>query len=109
MARKLPTNSAVNRGLRASSENLKVWRKLRGLTQAQVAERAGISRDTVIRLERGDGSVSFENVLRVQRSLGVLEAAVAALDPYETDLGRARSEELLPIRVRPRNLTRNRG
>jgi hypothetical protein len=48
--------------------------------------------------------VTFENFLRVRRALGVIDGAVEALDPYRTDLGRLRSEERLPERVRPRNL-----
>lgn len=81
-----------------------MWRKLRGLTQAQLADRADVSRGTLHRLEHGDGSVSLENTLRVLRGLGVLDNVPQALDPYATDVGRLRSEERLPQRVRPRNL-----
>lgn len=80
------------------------WRKLRGLTQAQLAERADVARTTVQRLERGDGGVSTENLLRVLRALGLLDSFPRALDPYESDVGRLRSEENLPRRVRPRQL-----
>ena len=97
--------SPVDRALRAAGTDLAVWRKLRGLTQAQLADRAGISRDTLARLEACDGGVSTENLLRVLRALGVLSAFSRALDPYETDVGRLRSEERLPHRVRPRDLT----
>jgi transcriptional regulator with XRE-family HTH domain len=86
------------------ADGISVWRKLRGLTQAQVADRAAISRDTLIRLERGDGGVSIENLLRVLRALGILDALPTALDPYESDVGRLRSKERLPQRVRPKNL-----
>jgi transcriptional regulator with XRE-family HTH domain len=82
-----------------------VWRKLRGLTQVQLADRAGVSPNTLRRLERGDGGITLENVLRILRALGVLESVPRALDPYETDLGRLRSEERLPQRVRPKSLT----
>jgi len=81
-------------------EHLATWRKLRQLTAAQVADRAGISRHTVMRLESGEG-VSMENLLRVARALGVLDMMVSALDPYATDWGRLRSQETLPQRVRP--------
>jgi hypothetical protein len=53
-----------------------------------------------MRLENGDGA-SLENVLRVARALGVLDSLVTALDPYATDVGRLRSQEALPERVRP--------
>jgi DNA-binding XRE family transcriptional regulator len=85
---------------RRIGEQLATWRKLRQLTIAQVADRAGISRYTVMRLENGEGA-SLENVLRVARALGVLDLQAAALDPYGTDLGRLRAQESLPERVRP--------
>ncbi len=96
---------AVRRALRAVAEDVSTWRRLRGLTQAQLADRAGVGVNTLRRLEAGDGGVTLENVLRILRVLGVLEGVSDALDPYETDLGRMRSDEQLPLRVRPRSLT----
>lgn len=86
-----------------------VWRKLRGLTQAQLADRAGIAVNTLRRLEGGDGGIAFENVLRILRALGVLDGLARALDPYETDVGRMRSDEQLPQRVRPKKLIEPQG
>jgi transcriptional regulator with XRE-family HTH domain len=94
------TPIAVTRGQRRIGEDLATWRRLRRLTASQVADRAGVSRHTVMRLENGEG-VSMENVLRVARALGVLDLLVAALDPYATDEGRLRSQEALPQRVHP--------
>jgi transcriptional regulator with XRE-family HTH domain len=94
------TPVAVANGQRRIGEQLATWRRLRRLTAAQVADRAGLSRQTVMRLENGDGA-SMESLLRVARALGVLDSLVAALDPYATDVGRLRSEEALPERVRP--------
>lgn len=91
---------AVANGQRRIGEDLATWRRLRRLTAAQVADRAGVSRHTVMRLENGEGA-SMESVLRVARALGVLDSLVAALNPYATDEGRLRSEEALPERVRP--------
>lgn len=98
---------AIRRSLRLVGEDVSTWRKLRGLTQAQLADRAGVSRDTLTRLERGDGGVSVENMLKVLRGLGVLDALTKSLDPYESDVGRLRSEQELPRRVRPHHLTGN--
>jgi transcriptional regulator with XRE-family HTH domain len=94
------TPIAVANGQRRIGEQLATWRRLRRLTAAQVADRAGLSRHTVMRLENGEGA-SLESMLRIARALGVLDALVAALDPYATDVGRLRSEEALPKRVRP--------
>lgn len=96
---------AVSRALRDISQAVLAWRKLRGMTQNQLADRAAVSRHTVRRLEGGDGAISLENTLRILRALGVLDALPRALDPYESDVGRLRSEEQLPQRVRPRRLT----
>ena len=90
----------VANGLRRIGEELATWRRLRRLTAAQVADRAGVSRHTVMRIDNGEGA-SMERVLRVARALGVLDSLVAALDPYATDVGRLRSKEALPARVRP--------
>jgi transcriptional regulator with XRE-family HTH domain len=94
------TPIAVANGQRRIGEDLATWRRLRRLTAAQVADRAGISRYTVMRLENGEGA-TMENLLRVARALGVLDQLVGAVDPYKTDVGRLRSEEALPERVRP--------
>jgi transcriptional regulator with XRE-family HTH domain len=94
----------VRRALRDVGDHVAAWRKLRGLTQNQVADRAGVDRKSVMRVERGDGAVSLEVTLRVLHALGVLDPAVKALDPYETDIGRLRADDQLPSRVRPRGL-----
>lgn len=94
------TPTAVTSGLRSIGGDLATWRRLRRLTIAQVADRAGVSRDTVMRLEKGDGA-NLENLLRIARALGVLDSLLKAIDPYQSDVGRLRSEESLPERVRP--------
>lgn len=96
----------IRRALRAVAEDVVTWRKLRGLTQVQVADRAGVSSKTVRRLENGDGGITLENSLRIFHALGVLDTVPRALDPYETDVGRLRANEQLPQRVRPKDLTK---
>lgn len=95
------TPVAVARALVGLGRDVAIWRKLRRLTVDQVADRAGISRSTVMRLEGGQGA-SLEKLLRVARALGVLDLLTKALDPYATDVGRLRADEELPTRVRPR-------
>lgn len=104
-----PPPLPVRRALRQLGEDVTTWRKLRGMTQAQVADRAGVSRGTLRRLEHGDGGVGIERLLRVLRALGVLDGFGAALDPHATDIGRLRADEQLPKRVRPRPLDRDDG
>lgn len=99
MASRTPV--VVSRALIAIGNDLATWRKLRHLTAAEVADRAGLGESTVLRLEKGAGA-TLENTLRVARALGVLELIHTALDPYETDVGKLRADETLPTRVRHR-------
>lgn len=98
------TPAPVARSLRQVGEHLATWRRLRDLTAAEVADRAGVGVSTVLRLERGQGA-TLENLLRVARALGVLDSLATALDPYATDVGRLRADEALPQRVRHRRAT----
>ena len=94
------TPLAVERSLRILGEHVSNWRKLNRLTAAQVAERANISRETLRAIEQGKGTASTENLLRVLRIIGIMDNVVAAADPYQTDVGRLRMDEILPKRVR---------
>lgn len=95
-----PTPLPVQRAAREIGQHLVAWRKLRGLTVQQVADRAGVSDKTVGRLATDPGSISMENILRISRALGILDSFVTAADPLSTDIGRLRSGERLPQRVR---------
>jgi transcriptional regulator with XRE-family HTH domain len=95
----------VRRAQRSLADSIATWRKLRGLTQSQLAERADVSRGVIRRLEAADGGVSVENLLRISRALGIQDHLIEALDPLASDIGRLRSEQDLPRRVRPRRLT----
>lgn len=94
------TPLAVDRAMRVLGEHVSNWRKLNRLTAAQVAERANVSRDTLRAIEQGKGTASTENLLRVLRIVGIMDKVVAAADPYQTDVGRLRMDEVLPKRVR---------
>lgn len=95
-----PLPVEVRQNANTLGEHLTTWRKLQRLTAEQVAEQAGISRGTLRRLEHGDPAVGLDVFLRVARVLGQIDRIVEALDPYETDLGRARADWNLPQRVR---------
>jgi len=99
------TPLAVRRAQRNLADSLATWRKLRGLTQAQLAERADVSRGVVRRIEAADGGVGVENLLRILRALGIQDLLAEALDPLASDIGRLRANQQLPRRVRPRRLT----
>jgi len=95
-----PVPAKVVNSARELGAHVSTWRKLQGLTMAQVAERAGITRDTVSRVERGEVTVGLDTFLGVLRALGQLDSVVDSLDPYDTEFGRARADQILPKRVR---------
>src|SRR5262245_13449668 len=95
-----PVRFRTSRAAADIGAHLEAWRKLHGLTAQQVAERAGVPRQTVGRLERGDTSVGLGVFLDVALGLGILDEVVKACDPYETAFGRARADQALPLRVR---------
>lgn len=97
MAGRVPI--AVARAMSDVGESLGRWRRLRELTVAETADRAGVAVSTLQRLEHGQGG-TIETLLRVARALGVLDELTGALDPLTTDVGRMRAGEALPIRVR---------
>jgi len=92
--------ASLTRGLRQIGTHVATWRKLQRLTTVQLSERAGVSRDTLRSIEQGTGTASTENLLRVLRALGQVDALLGALDPYNSDIGRLRADEILPQRVR---------
>ncbi len=98
MRRPSPAKTLTAAGL--IGEHVLTWRKLHSLTAEQLCQRAGISRPTLRKVETGDPTVTMETFLNVLRALGRLDSVVDGLDPYETELGRARADQLLPSRVR---------
>lgn len=95
-----PSPAKTRRAADQIGQHVLAWRKLQGLTADQVCQRAGISRPTLRKVETGDPTVTVETFLNVLRALGRLDSVVDVLDPYESDLGRARADMLLPQRVR---------
>ena len=100
---KRPTPQRTRLAAEAMGESITTWRKLRGFTVQQLADKANASRTTITRLEKGDPSVSLETFLNVCTMIGVLDRVIDAVDPYETDYGRLRADEQLPQRVRSRS------
>ena len=72
--------------LRQLGENIKLARLRRKLSSEQVAERAGIGRSTLVKLEQGNPGVGLGNLLNVLRVLG-LENDLLLL-AKDDDLGR---------------------
>ncbi len=62
---------ANRRQLTTFGERLRLARKRRKISTVLMAERAGLSRDTLNRVEKGDPAVSLGTYLRVLRVLGL--------------------------------------
>ena len=86
--------------LRGLGDDIVSWRKLHLLTQEQLAQRAGVSRPVVTRLERGEEGVGIGALMRVLVVLGVENDILAALDPYQSRFGRELADRAQVQRVR---------
>ena len=65
---------------------LRTTREARGLTQADLAQVLGVSRQTIISLEQGRYSPSLELALRLARRFALpLEALFQLVDPEQAD------------------------
>ena len=67
--------------------NLKLQRKAKGLSQASLAEKAGISTDMLGRIERGAASPSFPTIDALARQLEIPPAALFGHDILSTQDG----------------------
>lgn len=93
-------STRTRRDLRRVGEHLAAGRKIQGLTQQELADRAGLTRATVANLEHGEGGTRIEALLAVARVLGTNDLLVAALDPLATEYGRAHADRAVRQRVR---------
>ncbi|MEY2770737.1 MAG: hypothetical protein RIQ38_1156 [Pseudomonadota bacterium] len=87
--------------LRALADRVRTVRKSRGLTQADLAAKAGISTNTLVTMEKGGASVQLGYWLQVLWALDVL----GGMSDWVIQLGREDSditllEAHLPKRVR---------
>src|SRR5689334_19428434 len=90
----------TRRDLRTLGAHVAAGRKIHGLTQQELAERAGITRATLAALEHGQGTPRIATVLAVARVLGFNESMVAAADPLATEYGRVNAGRADRQRVR---------
>lgn len=63
------------------AHRIRAMRRQRGLTQAQLAERAHVSRLTVIEVEKGSGSVSAGSYVEIACALGAEITLIPARMP----------------------------
>ena len=90
----------VARALRKLGRDIKDARRRRRIAMAIVAERASISKPTLIRIERGDQSVSIGSYARVLFVIGMADRLADLADAKNDPVGLQLEEENLPKRIR---------
>ena len=90
----------VGRSLRKLGQDIRAARLRRRIKAATLAERAGTSRVTLRKIERGDPGVSMGIYACVLFSLGMIERLGDLSDVRRDDLGLMLEEENLPKRIR---------
>lgn len=91
----IPVFPAVAKQLQNLGLRLRMARERRKLSQELFAERMGVSRETLRRLEKGDASIAMGTFMRALRVLG-LDKDVDQL-AADDDLGRKLQDLELPV------------
>ncbi len=86
------------RTLKAFGENIKYARLRRDLSSEQISERAGISRNTLIKIEKGEAGVALGYYFRVLAVLGLDKDLL--LVAADDELGRRLQDAKLTVKER---------
>lgn len=95
----------IEEALAQMGQNIKIARVRRRLTQKLVAERAGVSLNTLLKIEKGDPGVSIGNIASVLQALGFKNPFASLLDLQEDLPGILNDIRYLPQRVRRSKLS----
>jgi hypothetical protein len=90
----------VARALRKLGRDIKDARRRRRIPMAIAAQRASISKPTLIRVERGDPSVSIGSYATVLFVMGMADRLADLADARNDAVGLQLEEENLPKRIR---------
>jgi transcriptional regulator with XRE-family HTH domain len=80
--------------------DLKKARLRRGLKMSVVADRAGISRETLSKIQKGDSGVGIGNYASVIFAIGLGVAWTNLADIEKDIMGRMLDEKRIPLRAR---------
>jgi transcriptional regulator with XRE-family HTH domain len=98
MKKTLPIS--LRSSLKNLGESLRNARIRRRLKMVTVADRAGVSRETLAKIQRGDPGVSMGNYAAVIFALGLGTDWMNLADIASDKIGQALDEDRLPSRVR---------
>ena len=90
----------VTRALRKLGHDIKDARRRRRIPMAIAAQRASISKPTLIKVERGDPGVSIGSYATVLFVMGMADRLSDLIDPKNDPVGLQLEEEHLPQRIR---------
>jgi hypothetical protein len=90
----------VVRALRKLGQDIKDARRRRRIPMAIAAQRASISKPTLIRVERGDPGVSIGSYATVLFVMGMTDRLADLVDAKNDPVGLELEEENLPQRIR---------
>ena len=90
----------VARALRKLGHDIKDARRRRRIPMAIAAQRASISKPTLIKVERGDPGVSIASYATVLFVMGMVDRLADLVDPRNDPVGLQLEEENLPQRIR---------
>jgi len=90
----------VTRALHKLGHDIKDARRRRRIPMAIAAQRASISKPTLIKVERGDPGVSIGSYATVLFVMGMANRLSDLIDPKNDPVGLRLEEEHLPQRIR---------
>ena len=100
----------VRHALRKLGHDLRDARRRRRIPVAITAQRASISRTTLVKIEKGDPGVALGIYAMVLFVMGMVERVADLADPKSDAVGLRLEEEHLPQRIRgPRKQNRIKG
>lgn len=97
MKRRYP--QSVQRALKQCGENIRLARRRRSIPVSVMAERVGVSKPTLAKIERGDPTVQFGHVASAMFVLGMVENLRDMAAPEHDELGVTLEEDRLPQRI----------
>ncbi|AVH15321.1 MULTISPECIES: helix-turn-helix domain-containing protein [Acinetobacter] len=90
----------VDELLQQVGQNIKIARVRRRITIKELASRVHVDERTISRMEKGDSSINFKNLVSVLIVLNIADSVTALAHPDHDDIGKALDFQKHPKRVR---------